>query len=216
MPESGRRSSHLRVGELAFNYFSLDRSTASQFTREDFAYLPVFAFFSGLLIWFGMVRRRAEADLRQSRDELEIKVAERTAELRKTNEQLQQEVAERRRAEEILRERASLLDLTHDTVFVRDMNDVITYWNRGAEELYGWTSQEAVGQVSHQLMRTIFPEPLDEINTNLLRTGRWEGELIHATRDGTPGGGGKPLVIAAGRARQSQCDSGDKQQYHRA
>ena len=117
---------------------------------------------------------------------MEIKVAERTAELRKTNEQLQQEVAERRRAEEILRERASLLDLTHDTVFVRGMNDVITYWNRGAKELYGWTSHEAVGQVSHQLMRTIFPEPLDEININLLRTGRWEGELIHTTRDGTP------------------------------
>jgi PAS domain S-box-containing protein len=105
---------------------------------------------------------------------------------------LQQEVAERRRAEEILRERASLLDLTHDTVFVRDMNDVITYWNRGAEELYGWTNQEAVGQVSHQLMRTIFPEPLDAINTNLLRTGRWEGELIHTTRDGT-------RVVAASR-----------------
>ena len=112
--------------------------------------------------------------------------------LRNTNEQLQQEVAERRRAEEILRERASLLDLTHDTVFVRDMNDVITYWNRGAEELYGWTSQEAVGQVSHQLMRTIFPEPLDEIHINLLRTGRSEGELIHAMRDGT-------RVVAASR-----------------
>ena len=172
-------------GALAFNYYFTGPLYSISFTREDFAYFSVFALFSGLLIWFGIVRRRAEADLRQSRDELEIKVAERTVELRKTNEQLQQEVAERRRAEEILRERASLLDLTHDTVFVRDMNDVITYWNRGAEELYGWTSQEAVGQVTHQLTRTIFPEPLDEINAKVLRTGRWEGELIHTTRDGT-------------------------------
>ena len=172
-------------GALAFNYYFTGPLYGISFTREDFAYFSVFALLSGLLIWFGIVRRRAEADLRQSRDELEIKVAERTAELRKTNEQLQQEVAERRRAEEILRERASLLDLTHDTVFVRDMNDVITYWNRGAEERYGWSSEEAVGQVTHQLTRTIFPEPLDEINAKVLRTGRWEGELIHTTRDGT-------------------------------
>jgi PAS domain S-box-containing protein len=171
-------------GALAFNYYFTGPLYGISFTREDFAYLSVFALLSGLLIWFGIVRRRAEADLRQSRDELEIKVAERTAELRKTNEQLQQEVAERRRAEEILRERASLLDLTHDTVFVRDMNDVITYWNRGAQELYGWSSQEAVGQVSHELAGTSFPEPLDEINSKLLGTGRWEGELIHTTRDG--------------------------------
>jgi PAS domain S-box-containing protein len=92
--------------------------------------------------------------------------------------------AVRRRAEGILRQRANLLNLTHDTIFVRDMHDVITYWNRGAEELYGWTSEEALGQVSHQLTRTIFPEPLDEINAKLLGTGHWEGELIHTKRDG--------------------------------
>jgi PAS domain S-box-containing protein len=180
------------LGALAFNYYFTGPLYSISFTREDFAYLSVFALLSGLLIWFGIVRRRADADLRKSRDELEIKVAERTVELRKTNEQLQQEVAERRRAEEILRERASLLDLTHDTVFVRDMNDVITYWNVGAEELYGWTSQEAIGQASHGLLRTIFPKPLDEISTKLLRTGRWEGELIHTKRDGT-------RVVAASR-----------------
>ena len=95
------------------------------------------------------------------------------------------DVTERKRVEESLREQASLLNLTHDSVFVRDMNDVITYWNRGAEELYGWTREEAVGKVSHQLTQTIFPAPLEEINAELLRTGRWEGELVHTKRDGT-------------------------------
>jgi PAS domain S-box-containing protein len=88
-------------------------------------------------------------------------------------------------AEEALREQARLLDLTHDTVFVRDMNDVITYWNRGAEALYGWSRDEAVGKISHQLTQTNFPAPLDQINEELLRTGRWEGELVHTRRDGT-------------------------------
>jgi PAS domain S-box-containing protein len=81
--------------------------------------------------------------------------------------------------------KASLLDLTHDTIFVRGMDDVIAYWNRGAAELYGWSTGEAVGKVSHQLMQTIFPAPLEEINAELLRTGRWEGELIHTKRDAT-------------------------------
>jgi two-component system, LuxR family, sensor kinase FixL len=89
-----------------------------------------------------------------------------------------------KRVEEALREQARLLDLTHDTVFVRDMRDVITYWNRGAEELYGWSQAEALDKVSHELTQTIFPRPLTDINAELLGTGRWEGELLHRTRDG--------------------------------
>ena len=71
------------------------------------------------------------------------------------------------------------------------MNNVITYWNQGAELLYGWRRVEAIGQGSHELMQTIFPEPLEAINAELLRTGRWEGELVHARREGPP------LVVAS-------------------
>lgn len=60
--------------------------------------------------------------------------------------------AEQRRTEEALRAQANLLNLVHDAIFVRDLNSVIKYWNRGAEELYGWTAQEAAGQVSHSLL----------------------------------------------------------------
>ncbi|HMH02235.1 MAG TPA: PAS domain S-box protein [Terriglobales bacterium] len=101
-------------------------------------------------------------------------------------------VSQVRKSAEGLREQASLLDLTHDTVFSRRMDDAITYWNRGAEDLYGWPAEEAVGKVSHQLLRTVFPATLGEIKAELLRTGRWEGELIHTKRDGT-------LVVVASR-----------------
>jgi PAS domain S-box-containing protein len=87
--------------------------------------------------------------------------------------------------EAMMREQAGLLDLTHDTIFVRDMSDVVTYWNRGAEELYGWTREEAIGKVTHQLLHTRFPTSLENITAALLSTGRWEGELVHTRRDGT-------------------------------
>jgi PAS domain S-box-containing protein len=86
---------------------------------------------------------------------------------------------------ETLREKAELLDLTHDTVLVRDMNDIVTYWNRGAEELYGWPKEEAIGKSSHHLLQTVMPTSLEAIKAELLGSGRWEGDLIHRKRDGT-------------------------------
>ena len=90
-------------------------------------------------------------------------------------------------AEAGLREQAGLLDLTHDTIIARRFDDdVITYWNRGAEEMYGWHRAEAVGRVGYELAKTIFPVPLDQIKAELLRVGRFEGEFVNRKRDGTP------------------------------
>jgi PAS domain S-box-containing protein len=80
---------------------------------------------------------------------------------------------------------AQLLDLTHDAIFVRSMSDVITYWNRGAEELYGWSTEEAVGKNASGLLQTNFPEARDAIAARLVNADRWEGELVHTRRDGT-------------------------------
>jgi PAS domain S-box-containing protein len=84
-----------------------------------------------------------------------------------------------------LREQANLLNLTHDTIFVTDMEEVIKYWNRGAEERYGWTAEQAVGRDVNDLLKTVFPAPVEDIKAELMRTGRWEGELVHTKKDGT-------------------------------
>jgi PAS domain S-box-containing protein len=104
----------------------------------------------------------------------------------------------RRRAEAVLREQASLLNLTHDAVFVMDMEGVIHYWNRGAEERYGWAAEQAVGRVVHDLLKTVFPAPLEQIKAEVMRTGRWEGELVHTQNGGTQ------IVVASRWALQ--CD----------
>lgn len=92
---------------------------------------------------------------------------------------------EARQKDAELSKQAKLLDLSFNAVILRDQEDRITYWNRGAEELYGWTQDEALGQVTHTLFRTEFPEPLPSITTYLHRDQRWQGELIQTRKDGT-------------------------------
>ena len=164
------------LSTLALDYYF---SPAGQTLASSGASGPFILLFSlsGLIAcWISVQRRKAEEALKEARDELEARVEEQTSDLRRASEGLRAEIAERKRGEEALRERANLLDLTHDTVFVRDINDVITFWNRGAEELYGWTRDEAVGQVSHHLMQTIFTAPLEKITAELNSAGRWEGD----------------------------------------
>jgi PAS domain S-box-containing protein len=105
---------------------------------------------------------------------------------------LEKEVQDRREMELELRiseanyrEQAELLDLTHDAIFVRDLDSRILYWNRAAEKLYGWEKHEVRGRVTHDLLHTQFPEPVSEIVAQVFDTGSWAGELFHERRDGT-------------------------------
>jgi PAS domain S-box-containing protein len=145
---------------LTVDYFFIEPIYSVRVASEDIPHFLVFALFASLVARFAAVRRRAERDLLQSRNELEKEVAERT-------------------------QQASLLNLTHDSIFVRDMDFVITYWNQGARELYGWAPEAAIGNRANELLHTTFPAPLEEIHAELLRAGRWEGELKHTKADGT-------------------------------
>ncbi len=88
------------------------------------------------------------------------------------------------KVEEDLRQRGEMLDLANDAVIIRDTDDRITYWNNGAERLYGWKAEEVLGKVTHTLFQTVFPESLDATLKALHHNGHWEGELAHWTSDG--------------------------------
>ena len=84
-----------------------------------------------------------------------------------------------------LGEQAHLLDLAYDAILVRDMDRTVTFWNRGAEVLYGWSKDEALGRKVHELLKTKYPCSIEEIEGEVLCSGRWEGELVHTKRDGS-------------------------------
>src|ERR1700723_45932 len=90
---------------------------------------------------------------------------------------------EERRTIEDLRKQTELLQLAHDAIMVRDVDGVILFWNRGAQETYGWSPAEACGNISHQLLGTQFPEPFESWQEKLLSRGSWEGELVHLRKD---------------------------------
>jgi PAS domain S-box-containing protein len=98
----------------------------------------------------------------------------------------------------------ALLDLA--PVLARDLQERILHWGHGAQSLYGFTTEEALGQISHQLLNTLFPRPIEELRASLLAEGRWNGELTRKRKDGSRivvasewvlqrGSDGKPCAI---------------------
>lgn len=92
------------------------------------------------------------------------------------------DLTDRRKMEESLREQAKILDLA--PVMIRDLEGRIVLWNTGAERLYGFKKEEALGRVSHQLLGSVFSEPLEQIMETLYARDSWDGELIRRSRDG--------------------------------
>jgi PAS domain S-box-containing protein len=94
------------------------------------------------------------------------------------------DVTDRKRAEDAIRQQARLLDLSHDAIFVWEVGGAIEYWNEGAEQLYGYRREEAVGRVTHDLLATLHPDGSAAYLAALERDGVWRGELSHRTKDG--------------------------------
>jgi PAS domain S-box-containing protein len=89
-----------------------------------------------------------------------------------------------RLAGEVLRRHTQIIDLAHDAIIVRDSSGKILQWNRGAEEIYGWSAPEAIGQIFHALLQTHFPISFDDFEATLETAGRWDGEVVQIRRDG--------------------------------
>jgi PAS domain S-box-containing protein len=134
---------------------------------------------------------RWEGELRHTRaDKSHVVVASRWSLQRDERQrplavlELNNDITERKRAEEALRRQANLLEQTHDAIIVWEVARTIIFWNRGAENLYGFARDEAIGRSSHDLLKTEHPLPAAVFEADLERDGEWKGELIHTTRDG--------------------------------
>jgi two-component system, NtrC family, sensor kinase len=110
-----------------------------------------------------------------------VELHRKTRQLEALNTELERRVAERT---EELRMRADLLDLATEAILVRDLQGRVLFWNTGAETLYGWSREEAIGKDMHTLLHTVFPTSRDEIESTLNETKCWQGNLTQKTRSG--------------------------------
>jgi PAS domain S-box-containing protein len=104
------------------------------------------------------------------------------------------DVTARRQMEDILRERAELLDLASEAIMVRDLEGTVHFWNSGAEEVYGWKREEILGKNIHEILKTRFPVPYTQIQTTLQEASRWEGNLVQYTKSG------REIIVASRKA----------------
>jgi PAS domain S-box-containing protein len=153
----------------------------SQLERSEIFGLVAFSLFSSVIIAFAQALRRsktrqdqAEQALRESEARLRLGVQQMQNEIERRSAEIEQKTAQ-------AKEQAALLDLANDAIFARTASDRVSYWNQGAERLYGWTKREALGRLTHELFQTRFLAPLSEME----KTDHWAGELLQVKRDGS-------------------------------
>jgi PAS domain S-box-containing protein len=97
---------------------------------------------------------------------------------------IRSDITERKRAEEQIREQAALLDEAQDAILVRDLDDRIVFWNKGAQHIYGWTKEEAEGRNAQELLHKEHSSQFEAACQMLLDKGDWAGELLQMTKAG--------------------------------
>jgi PAS domain S-box-containing protein len=107
-------------------------------------------------------RRQAEEALKKAYDEMEKRVEERTV---------------------LVQKQADLLNLSRDAIILKSLEGRIIFWSEGAEATYGFSNEEAVGKIKHELLHVQFPKPIEDIVYTLLQQGRWEGELTQTCKN---------------------------------
>ncbi|WP_199348324.1 response regulator [Microcoleus sp. FACHB-SPT15] len=125
-----------------------------------------------------------------ARIQLHLSLQKLTKTLKEQNLRLEQEIQERKRSDQKIREQAALLDITTDAIFVQDLENQILYWNKGAERLYGWKAEEAIGKEVEELLYWDSLPQLQHNLNSLTQKGEWQGELHQLTK------AGKEIVVA--------------------
>jgi PAS domain S-box-containing protein len=142
-------------------------------------------------------QQEAYAEKLQSADE----------EIQSSNEEPQNIIEELETAKEELRSsnqeklflQTGMIESSFEPIFAWDFDNGVVEWNQGCERLYGFMRAEAVGRVTHDLLRTIYPMPIEEVMARLAAQGEWMGELRHTTKDGRE-------VIVESRQQLSETD----------
>jgi len=97
---------------------------------------------------------------------------------------IRSDITERKRAEEQIREQAALLDHAQDAILVRDLDQNILFWNKGAEQIYGWRAEEVLGKNAQELLFKEHSSQFDVARKAIIQTGEWKGEMRQTRRDG--------------------------------